>query len=99
MLESLLATCYLLTLGAMARNLIRIKLQTDWEEEIKKYREYDLSTDPIQPGREHADMNGTYVVLFKHKADPTEKTPFFSHTMTYSNLLDSTRMFKVSQRN
>lgn len=52
MLESLLGTCYLLTLGAMARNLIRVKLQNDWEEEIKKYREYDLSTDPIQPANE-----------------------------------------------
>lgn len=47
MIEGLLATCYLLTLGAMARNLIRIKMQTDWEEEIKKFREYDLSTDLI----------------------------------------------------
>jgi hypothetical protein len=45
MLEKFLAACYLLSLGAMARNLIKIKLQNDLEEEIKKYREYDLSTD------------------------------------------------------
>ena len=96
MLEGLLASCYLLTLAAMTRNLVRIKLQNDFEEEIKRYREYDLATDPIKPGDEEVDLDGNYVVLVNHKADSENKAPFFSHTQTYANILDPTRMFTVS---
>lgn len=80
MLEKLLGACYLLSLGVMARNLIRIKLQNDFEEELKKYREYDLSTDKILRKGDETDLRGKFVVLAKHKADPDTKTPFFTHT-------------------
>jgi hypothetical protein len=91
-----LSVCYLLTIGAMARNFIRIKLQNDFEEELKKYREYDISTDPIQPGNEQVDLNGQYVVLLNSRAIQDNKTPYFVHTQTYGNILDTTRMFRVS---
>ena len=68
MLEKFLCACYLLSLGAMARNLIRIKLQNDLEEDIKKYREYDLSTDQILRRGDQTDLDGKFVVLAKHKA-------------------------------
>ena len=81
MLEGFLMACYLVTIGAMARNLIRIKLQNDFEEELKKYREYDISTDPIQPGNEQIELNGKFVVLVKHRATTDDnKLPFYTYT-------------------
>lgn len=96
MLEKILLGCYILSLGAMTRNLIRIKYQNDFEEEIKRYREYDLATEQIKVGTDQIDANGNYIVLIKHKANEEDKEPFFTHTMPYANIVDSTRLFKVS---
>ena len=39
----------------MIRNLIRLKLQNDFEEDMKSYREYDLSTEQIKVGTDMID--------------------------------------------
>ena len=50
MLTNVLLAAYVLSLGVMTRNLIRIKLQNDFEEDLKTYREYDLQTEQIRVG-------------------------------------------------
>ena len=62
----------------MIRNLIRLKLQNDFEEDMKSYREYDLSTEQIKVGTDMIDPYGKYIVLLKHKAASAEsdQTPF-----------------------
>ena len=63
----MLGACYFFACGGMAWNLIKIKLQGDLEEDMKAYREYDLSTERIKVGTDSIDPNGKYVVLAKHR--------------------------------
>jgi len=105
--DTILFGTYLVSVGAIGYNLIRAKLQDDWEEEIKKLREYDLSTEQIKTAVDKLD-DGEFIVLADHKAivNAVEEggeenlagvpKPLFSQTIPYANLLDPTRFFKVS---
>ena len=66
-MDSVLGVCYFITCAGMAWNLIKIKLQGDLEEDMKAYREYDLSNERIKVGTDSIDPNGKYVVLAKHR--------------------------------
>ena len=73
-METLLFAIYAGAVSAVSINLIRMKFQVDMEEEIKKLREYDLSTEKIKIGTDKIDDDSEYVVLAKHKAkDPQEE--------------------------
>jgi hypothetical protein len=59
--NNLLFATYFCSMSAILVNLIRIKLQDDYQAEIQKLREYDLSTDHIQP--ELLANGGKFIVL------------------------------------
>ena len=67
-MEKLLFSVYAGCVTAMAYNLIRMKFQTDLEEEIKNLREYDLSTEKIKVGTDLINEDGEYIVLANHRA-------------------------------
>ena len=90
-IENFLLGCYLLSLAAITRNLIKIKLTNDFEEELKKYREYDLSTEQIKIGADNLE-NGKFIVLIKVKA-AEDKIPYLAHTLHYANIIDTARLF------
>ena len=86
----MMGACYFLTIGGMAWNLIRIKLQGDLEEDMKEYREYDLSHEKIKLGASESDQK--YIVLANHKANSEEnKTPLFEYTEPSYAPYDPTR--------
>ena len=67
-----MGACYFLTCAGMGYNLVKIKLQGDFEEQMKNYREYDLSTERIKVGTDKIDPDGDYIVLAKHKGVSSE---------------------------
>ena len=71
-MDTILGACYFLTVGSLGWNMIKIKMQVDLEEEMKGYREYDLSTEKIKVGTDKIDPDGKYIVLAKHKAAVVE---------------------------
>ena len=73
-MDTVLAAAYFMTVGGMGWNLIKIKLQNDYESEIKDYREYDLSHERIKIGTDKIDPDGKYIVLANHKATIAEAT-------------------------
>ena len=102
-MDTILGACYFMTVAGMGYNLARIKLQGDLEEDMKGYREYDLSTEKIKVGTDKIDPDGKYIVLAKHKAvkeDSEEgaqaKTPFFAYTRPVMAPFDPTRYEEVS---
>ena len=102
-MDTILGACYFMTIAGMGYNLARIKLQGDLEEDMKGYREYDLSTEKIKVGTDKIDPDGKYIVLAKHKAlqeDSEEgaqaKTPFFAYTRPVMAPFDPTRYEEVS---
>ena len=74
-MDTLMGACYFFTIGGMGWNLIRIKLQGDLEEDMKEYREYDLSHETIKIGTDRIDPDGQYIVLANHRAAVTQKKP------------------------
>ena len=46
-MDTIMGACYFFALGGMGYNLVKIKLQGDLEDEMKEYREYDLSHERI----------------------------------------------------
>ena len=71
-MDTILGACYFLTCAGMGYNLVKIKLQGDFEEQMKNYREYDLSTERIKVGTDKIDPDGDYIVLAKHKGVNSE---------------------------
>ena len=68
-MDSLLFAGYFLSVTGMGWNLIKIKLQGDLEEDMKGYREYDLSIEKIKVGTDKIDPDGNYIVLAKHRPE------------------------------
>ena len=104
-MESVIFASYILSLSAISVNLIRAKLQDDFENELKDLREYDLSYEKIKLGVDKIE-EGKFVVLANHKgvkpkAEDGEEapvpTPLFAHTIPYANILDPVRYFQVSK--
>ena len=104
-MESVIFASYILSLSAISVNLIRAKLQDDFENELKELREYDLSYEKIKLGVDKVE-EGKFVVLANHKGvKPKAKdggevpvpTPLFAHTIPYANILDPVRYFQVSK--
>ena len=103
-MESVIFASYLLSLSAISVNLIRAKLQDDFENELKDLREYDLSYEKIKIGVDRID-DGKFIVLANHKGvkpkaeegkEPPVPVPLFAHTIPYANILDPVRYFQVS---
>ena len=96
MMDSVLGACYFITCAGMGWNLIKIKLQGDLEEDMKGYREYDLSTEKIRVDTDKIDPSKNYIVLAKHKGNPQTTSPFFKYTMPDIAPYDPTRYAEVS---
>ena len=64
-MDQILFASYLLSLSAITINLVRAKLQDDFETELKEHREYDLSYEKIDSDRINPQKK--YIVLAKHK--------------------------------
>ena len=103
-MDSFIFASYLLSLSAITVNLVRAKLQDDFENELKELREYDLSYEKIKVGVDKIDPDGKYIVLANHKGKKSEAkdgkeaevaVPLFAHTIPYANILDPVRYFKV----
>lgn len=100
-MDTLMGACYFLTCGGMGWNMVKIKLQVDLEEDMKGYREYDLSTEKIQVGTDKIDPDGKYIVLARHKPQQQQEgtplaKPFFSYTKPHWAPFDPTRYLEVS---
>jgi hypothetical protein len=48
MLNSVLFGSYLVSCGAIIRNMAKMKYQDDFERDIKEYREYDFHNETIR---------------------------------------------------
>ena len=98
-MDTLMGVCYFFTIGGMGWNLVKIKLQGDLEEDMKEYREYDLSHERIKIGTDRIDPDGKYLVLANHKQNSsaaesettTAAKPVFSYTMPCFAPYDPTR--------
>ncbi len=99
-MDTILGACYFMTVAGMGWNMVKIKLQGDLEEDMKQYREYDLSTEKIKVGTDKIDPNGKYIVLANHKAatDKTKAEPLFAYTMPHLAPYDPTRYSEVSAK-
>lgn len=62
-MESLLSVIYVGCVGAITRNLVQMKLQVDYEEELKQYREYDLSYEKIKTDVDNLSADGQFIIL------------------------------------
>jgi len=51
MLNSILFGTYSFSIGAIIYNIAKIKLQDDFESEIRQYREYDYNNETLK--KEH----------------------------------------------
>ena len=101
-MDTIMGFCYFGTVVGMGWNLVKIKLQVDFEEDIKGYREYDFSTEKIKVGTDKIDPDGKYIVLAKHRPDQAQQPqgaarPFFSYTRACSAPYDPTRFYEVSR--
>ena len=101
-MDHVLFASYLLSLSAITINLVRAKLQDDFENDLKDLREYDLSYEKIKVGVDSLDPDGKFIVLVNHKGKKTsgeegeKAAPLFAHTIPYANILDPVRYFQVS---
>jgi hypothetical protein len=108
MLTYTLFAGYVAGAGAIVYNLAQIKLQNDYEQEIRALREYDLSCDAVNPEK---DLPAEVMVLAKYKPESNQhlkprppllkneqssgKELLMSSAISYSNVLDPTRYFEV----
>ena len=101
-MDHVLFASYLLSLSAITVNLIRAKLQDDFENDLKDLREYDVSYEKIKVGVDRLDPDGKFIVLVNHKGKKTSgeegkeatlPSPLFAHTIPYANILDPVRYF------
>ena len=86
MIESLLFASYIFTVGSIGYNFVKMRLQDDFEEQLKALREYDLATEKIDDS-----VKGEYIVLVKHKGVEEQTAPIYYETVPYANILDPTR--------
>ena len=90
--DGIVFVAYFTSVGAVLMNSIKIKLQNDFEAELKDLREYDLSTDCLKPEQLLKGDGGKFICLINLKAGE-EKTPFIHKTIPYSNQVDETLYF------
>ena len=64
-MDSIIFASYLLSLSAISVNLIRAKLQDDFESDLKDLREYDTSFEKIKPTVDKI-TTGKFILLVKH---------------------------------
>ena len=106
MITSTLFAGYSFGVGAIAYNLTRMKLQDDFENEVRKLREYDFSHEAINTEK---DLPIKCMILAKYNpADNTEvrqqeqrlnkegEKVLFSRVQSYSNILDPTKYTEVT---
>ena len=88
-IDGIVFVAYFTSISAILRNSIRIKLQNDFEAELKGLREYDLSTDCLNPDKllKANPDGGKFIVLCNLKAGE-EKRPFIHKTILSSNKID-----------
>ena len=107
-MDTLLGACYFFTVAGMTWEMVKIKVQVDLEDELKNYREYDLSMEKIQVGTEKIDPDQNYIVLAKHKAikkdeeattdqTPEIQPPFYSYTRPCTAPYDPTRYLEKTK--
>ncbi len=110
MLTTGLFAGYSFGVGAIIYNLSKIKLQDDFEREIRDLREYDIQNEMIKAEK---DLPANCMVLAKYipsdnphikfqnpklgrQSEDTESKLMFSKVVAFSNVLDPTRYFKVN---
>ena len=71
MLNSVLFGTYCFSIGAIIYNLNRIKMQDDYEREIKEYREYEFENEKLK--KEHFQKDVKCIILGKHQEKPVEQ--------------------------
>lgn len=65
---------YAFGVGAITYNITQIKLQDDFEAEVRKLREYDFSHERIDP-ESHLITPNDCIVLLKYKPEENEHLP------------------------
>lgn len=108
MLTNTLFFGYSLSLGAMAYNLARIKLQNDYEAEIRALREYNVQDEKINT----KDLPLDCMILVNYDPDQNKDLVakqtlqkgsenddaklIFSKVISCGNIVDSAKYFQVS---
>lgn len=69
MITTALFTGYAFGVGAIVYNISRTKLQDDFENEIRKLREYDFSHEQINPEK---DLPADVLILAKYKPEENQ---------------------------
>lgn len=106
MLESALAACYFVSVSSIVYNIVRAKLQDDWDAQIKELKEFDIQTDRVKVD---LDLPSKVVLLANYVPKEEEKTentedndsqkdktqPIFSESRSFANILDPTRFFET----
>lgn len=67
MLNSILFGTYSLSIGAIIYNLAKIKLQDDFESEIRQYREYDYNNEKLKKQDFLKGKETKCIILAKYK--------------------------------
>ena len=83
-IDGIVYVAYLTSASAILVTAIRIKLQNDFEAEVKGLREYDLSHDCIDPKQLLKTDGKKCIVLCNLKAAEEEKRPFIQQTILSS---------------
>ena len=105
MLTSALFTGYSFGIGSIVYNLTKIKMQNDFEEDLKKLREYNLEHETINVER---DLPAKCMLLIRSPplqdlskacvSKLSQDNPnkfYFTQVISFSNLLDPTMYFHV----
>jgi len=71
MLESALATCYFVSVSSIIFNIVRAKLQDDWDAAIKELKEFDIQTDRVKVD---LDLPSKVILLANYVPKEQEKS-------------------------
>lgn len=74
MITACLFTGYALGVSAITYNITKVKLQDDFESEVRNLREYDYSNERIDP-ESHLITPNDCIVLLKYKPEDNEHLP------------------------
>ena len=86
-IDGIVYVAYLTSASAILVTAIRIKLQNDFEAEVKGLREYDLSHECIDP-KQLLKSDGAKVIVLCNLKAQEEKTPFIHNTILSSTKID-----------
>ena len=104
MINSLLFGTYSLSIGAIIYNIAKTKLQDDFENEIRQYREYDYNNEKLKKEQFQSGKESKCIILAKYK-DPylhqenqnieDQKKILFERDIAIFNILDPSKLFST----